>query len=98
LVLGPSMSSVFISDWSAWPKNTYRNTPEAFSQGGSRETWNHETEAIPAKIGGGIADGVAPVAFPTSPTPPPWWRGSSPPLNYGFVAVAWSISLLCYVD
>jgi hypothetical protein len=23
LVLGPPMSSIFISDWSAWPKNAY---------------------------------------------------------------------------
>jgi hypothetical protein len=33
---------------------------------------------------------------PTSPTPPPWWKGNSPPLNYEFMEVACSISLLCY--
>jgi hypothetical protein len=41
---------------------------------------------------------VASPTSPTSPTPPPWWRWSIPPLNYRFVVVAWSISLLCYVD
>jgi hypothetical protein len=93
------MSSAFISHWLSWPTNVYIKTPEAFPRGGSGQTQNYETEAIPANIGGGNTTGIAPVASPTSPTsptPPSWWRGSSPPLDYGFVAVACSISLLCY--
>jgi hypothetical protein len=39
---------------------------------------------------------VASLTSSTSPTPSPWWIGSSPPLDYEFVAVACSISLLCY--
>jgi hypothetical protein len=36
---------------------------------------------------------IASPISPTLPTPLPWWRGSSPPLDYGFVTVAWFISL-----
>jgi hypothetical protein len=39
---------------------------------------------------------VASLTSPTSPTPPPSWRGSDPPLDYGFVTVACSISLSFY--
>jgi hypothetical protein len=62
--LVPLMSPVFISDWSAWPKNAYIKTPpEAFSWGGSEETRNHEIEVVPAKIGGGNAARVTPDRF-----------------------------------
>jgi hypothetical protein len=84
----PLMSSIFALDRLAWPKNAYIKTPKAFPRGGGRETWNHETEVLSVKIGGGNIDGVAPGRSPTSPispTPPPWWTWSSPPLDYGFL-------------
>jgi hypothetical protein len=96
-----SMLSIFVSWRSAWPKNAYIKTPPPLGDRdrGGKETWNTETEAVPANIGGGNAAGVALDASPPSPTSTPsspLWRGSSPPLDYGFVAVACSISLLCF--
>jgi hypothetical protein len=99
LALVPPMSSVFPLDCSGWPKNPIYRSPKAFSQGGGGETWNHKIEAIPVKIGGETLSESPLFACPTSPTSPtfpPWWRGSSLPLDYGFVAVACSIYLLCY--
>jgi hypothetical protein len=48
-----------------------------------------------SKIGEENSSGVLPVWSPSPPTTQPsspWWRGSSPPLDYGFVAVAICIS------
>ena len=78
-------------------KMPIKRSPDAISERGEREHRNTETEPEPAKIGGGNAAGAIPVgspSSPTSPSPSPWWRGSSPPLDYGFVAVAWSLSLV----
>jgi hypothetical protein len=47
------MSFVIAPDRSAWPKNAYIKTPEALPRGGDRETRNHKTNVVPAKIGGG---------------------------------------------
>jgi hypothetical protein len=93
LGLGALMPFIFVSWRSALPKNTYIKTPLVFPRGCSGETWNTETEAIPAKIGGGNAAGVALDAPPslTSTPPSPPWRVSSPPLNYRFVTVDCSI-------
>jgi hypothetical protein len=68
LVLEPPMLSVFISDWSGWPKNAYIKTPpppppEAFPRVGGGKTWNHKIEVVPAKIGGGNATEVTPGRF-----------------------------------
>jgi hypothetical protein len=57
------MVSVFILDWSAWPKNAYIKTPRGVPWGCGGETWNHETKDVPTKIGGGNAAGVAPDRF-----------------------------------
>jgi hypothetical protein len=92
LSLGHPMASIFASRCSAWLKNTYvKNPHDDCDQEAAEKTQNTETEAVPAKIGGGNAARVAPDASPPSltstPSSPPW-RGSSPPLDYGFVVVA----------
>jgi hypothetical protein len=96
-VLGPPMPSVFISDWSSWPKNSYIKTP----LGVPSRRWQRNTKQrlFQRRLKGETLPELPPVTSPTSPTsptPPPWWRGSSTPLYYGFMAVACSISLLCY--
>jgi hypothetical protein len=88
LHLEPSMSSVLISVWRAWPKYPYiktlrdilerrrRRNTKPWNRGWICEDWRGETLPEPSLV-----------AFPTSPTSPkpsPWWRGSSPPLDYGF--------------
>jgi hypothetical protein len=70
-----------------------------FTRGGGRERRNTETEAIPGKIGVGNAAGVAPGRFANLfdiTTIDTAMKRSSPPLDYGFMAVACSISLLCF--
>jgi hypothetical protein len=92
VVLGPLMPSVFAPDCSAWPKNSYIKT----SRGSLKEA---EQSLFQQRLEGKTLPESLPVTSPTSPTspiPPPWWRGSSPPLYYGFVALACSISLLCH--
>jgi hypothetical protein len=100
LGLEPLIPSIFVSWCSAWPKNTYIKTPPlVFPRGGSGETWNTETEAIPAKIGGGNTTGVDLRGFSNLfdiNTIDTTMKRECPPLDYGFVAVACSISLLCF--
>jgi hypothetical protein len=65
LALEHPMSSVFILDWSAWPKNAYIKTPPRCSlERGGGETRKREIEVVLAKIGGGNTTGVAPCNNP----------------------------------
>jgi hypothetical protein len=59
------MSSIFAPDWLSWPTKSYKypHPTETFPRGGDGETWNHEQEAVPVKIGGGNATTVAPGRF-----------------------------------
>jgi hypothetical protein len=53
-----------------------------------------------ATIGGELTSNAAQGEISTPPrsrTSSPWWGGSSPPLYYGFVEVAWCISLLIFI-
>jgi hypothetical protein len=89
------MPSVFVLDWSAWPKSPIERPPPRRSL--EKAAKKHETtkqRLYLQRLEGGTLSESPPVASPTSPTsptPPAWW-GSSPPLDYGFVAVAWSLS------
>jgi hypothetical protein len=61
VLFGPwtSNASIFISDWSTWPKNAYIKTPEQFPWGGGGGIGRHKIEALPVNIGGGNAARVA---------------------------------------
>jgi hypothetical protein len=84
----------------AWPKNDYIKTPPQRSREEAAE--KHETQKqrlFKQRLEGETLLESPTVASPTSPTSPPStppWRGSSPPLDYGFVAISCSISLLCF--
>lgn len=84
-----------------WPKNHYIYDLRGFSRGGrhrNTETWKRRLQQR-------RLEGETPPELPTEGSPPsptsssssPWSRGSSPPLDYGFVAVAWSISLMFFI-
>jgi hypothetical protein len=71
----------------------------AFLRGVGGETQNTEIEAVPAKIEGGNAARVSLGRFSTLSdinTIITAMKRDCPPLDYGFVAVACSISFLCF--
>ena len=77
-------------------KPSINKAPSRSREQAERKHRNTETEAEPGRLEGETPPESSPVASPPSPTSSsasPWWRGSSPPLDYGFVAVAWSLSL-----
>ena len=79
-------------------KPSIKRVPATISKVCEAEIENTETEAEPGRLEGETPPESSLVASPPSPTSSstsPWWRGDSPPLDYGFVAVAWSISLSC---
>ena len=70
----------------------------AFEKEHCRNT-NHETETWSCRLEGKNSGGALLAWSPYSPTTypsTPWWRGSSPPLDYGFVEVTY-VSLLSHV-
>ena len=97
LALGAPLPSIFPPPTPFWPKNAYKNYPPTFSGRGAAETQNTETETWSCRLEGENSGGALPAWSPSSPTtspPSPWWRGSSPPLDYGFVEVTYvSLSL-----
>jgi hypothetical protein len=99
LSLGPPMSSIFVSWCSAWRKNAYIKTLLDDHEMRQRRNTKHRNRGCSNEDWRGNAAGVAPDTSPRSPKPAPSsppWRGSNPPLDYEFVAVACSISLLCF--
>lgn len=69
-------------------KPTIKIVPEALQKGAPQKHRNHETENWSCRLEGENSGGALPERSPPSPTsspPYPWWRGSSPPLDYGFV-------------
>ena len=65
-----------------------------------RRSKNTKIQPEPATIGGELSSIAAQGEISTPPrsrTSSPWWGGSSPPLDYGFVVVAWCISLLFFI-
>jgi hypothetical protein len=92
------MPYIFVSWCSAWPKTDYIKTPSVFLRRGGRETQNTE-RLFQRRLEGETPPRSPPDTSPTSLTSTPSttpWRGSSLPLDYGFVAVACSIYLLCF--
>jgi hypothetical protein len=95
------MPSIFVSLDASWPKTIYKKGPPYGSwKGALPKHRNTKHKPARSKIGGEISGGALPVWSPSLPTTlpsSPWWRGSSPPLDYGFVAVAICISLLFFI-
>jgi len=71
--------------------------PRRSLEGAPQKHRNTETETWSCRLEGENSGGALPAWSPSSPTtspPSPWWRGSSPPLDYGFVEVTYvSLSL-----
>jgi hypothetical protein len=100
LGIEPPRSSIFVSRCLAWPKmpiyrpslddhevRRRRNTNHK-NRGCSSKDWRRKRcRSLPPD-----ASPPSPIATPSSPPS----RGRSPPLDYGFVAVACPISLLCF--
>ena len=66
--------------------------PDALRKGAPQKDRNHEIETWSCRLEGENSGGALPGWSPPSPTtspPSPWWRGSSPPLDYGFVEVTY---------
>ena len=77
-------------------KTTIKIVPRRLSGGAPQKHRNHETKTWSCRLERKNSDGALPVWSSPSPTtspPSPWWRGSSPPLDYGFVEVTY-VSLL----
>ena len=85
---------------SPWPKNPLYKGPRRVSWKRRRVYQKHRIQPEPATIGGELSSIAAQGEISTPPrsrTSSPWWEGSSPPLDYGFVEVAWWISLLFFI-
>ena len=71
--------------------------PRRSLEGAPQKHRNTETETWSCRLEGENSGGALPAWSSSSPTtspPSPWWRGSSPPLDYGFVEVTYvSLSL-----
>jgi hypothetical protein len=96
-----SMLSIFVLLDASWPKTIYKKGPPCgLRKRAPPKHRNTKQKPGRSKIGGENSGGALPVWSPSLPmTLPssPWWRGSSPPLDYGFVAVANYISLLLFI-
>jgi hypothetical protein len=94
LSLGRPFRLILLPTDFIWPKNiNIYDLPRVPSRRGTKKHRNTITEVETAKIGGETppeppSEGCTP--SPTSSISLPWWRGSNPPLDYGFVAVSWS--------
>ena len=74
--------------------------PRRSLEGAPQKHRNTETETWSCRLEGENSGGALPAWSPSSPTtspPSPWWRGSSPPLDYGFVEVTY-VSLLSWAS
>jgi hypothetical protein len=94
------MSSIFVLLDASWPKTIYKKDP---SVGRKRER-RQNIETRNRSLGDQRLEGETPTGHCRCDLHPlqrlhlsPWWRGSSPPLDYGFVAVAICISLLFFI-
>ena len=99
--LGRPIASILSPTDFPWPKNAYIKTPSTATWRGVTENHHRRKQLkTESRLEGEPLPELPPVAPPPSPTTPapsPWWRGSSPPLDYGFVEVAWSKSLLFFI-
>ena len=81
-------------------KTPIKKVPRRSLEGAPHKHRNTETEIRSCRLEGENSGGALPAWSPSSPTtspPSPWWRGSSPPLDYGFVEVTY-VSLLSWAS
>jgi len=81
-------------------KPTIKIVPDALRKGAPQKHRNTETEIRSCRLEGENSGGALPERSPPPPTTSPstpWWRGSSPPLDYGFVEVTY-VSLLSWAS
>jgi hypothetical protein len=97
LSLEAPMPSTFVSWCSTWPKNSYVKTPRGIFERRWGRKIKHINRGCSSEDWSGKRCRSRPGRFSnlsnTTPLTPPW-RESSPPLDYGLLAVAWSIYLL----
>ena len=74
-------------------KPTIKIAPRCRSQRDSRKQRNTKTETWTCWSEGENSGGALLAWSPSPPTTSPWWRGSSPPLDYWFVELTY-VSLL----
>ena len=74
-----------------------KRSPDAISEEGEKKHWNRgrTSKDWRGKLRRSHPRLIGSPPSPTSSSPSSWWRGSSTPLDYRFVEVAWSISLSC---
>ena len=81
-------------------KTPIKKVPRRSLEGAPHKHRNTETEIRSCRLEGENSGGALPAWSPSSPStspPSPWWRGSSPPLDYGFVEVTY-VSLLSWAS
>ena len=81
-------------------KTPIKKVPWRFEKGAPHKHRNTKTEIKSCRLEGENSGGALPGWSPSSPStspPSPWWRGSSPPLDYGFVEITY-VSLLSWAS
>jgi hypothetical protein len=101
LGLEPPLPLIFVSRRSAWPKNTYIKTPSTITIRRRQRNTKHRNRGCSSKDWRGKRCRSHPrsLLYPLrcQHHHHRQWRGSSPPLDYGFVVVDCPISLIYFI-